>query len=203
MLTPLLHTKDGLELQLGTNHFGHFLLTSELLPLIITTPKSRIINISSKAQSHTKIGIDFQKFKLNDPSQYKSTEAYMQSKFANVIFTNELQERLKQAGSKTLTFSVHPGVVLTELTRYINPILVTALYPIGWLLMKSPYDGSHTSIYAAIAPELENHGGAFLSDCAISQQNPLAADKGISKRLWEESEKITNTTFLNLVSKLK
>ena len=98
-------------MQLGTNHFGHFLLTKLLLPTINKTPKARIINVSSLA--HTSGQIYFEDMQLE--KSYSAWKAYCQSKLANVYFTKELQKRLIKDQQQTKVVSVHPGAVRTEL----------------------------------------------------------------------------------------
>jgi len=92
--------------------------------------------------------------------------------------------------------------VKTDICRHFNQIVKFILATtIWWLFLKNCSDGSQTSIYAAIEPELEAHGGAYLSECAVAQPNQLTADKLLWKRLWEESETITHTSFLSSATK--
>ena len=100
-------TKQGFEMQFGTNHLGHFLLTNLLLDLIKKTNKSRIINVSSLA--HTFCDINWAD--INWEKSYSPVKAYGQSKLANILFTNELAKRLKD--TSVSVFSLHPGSVRT------------------------------------------------------------------------------------------
>ncbi len=115
MMCPLSRTADGLEMQIGTNHFGHFLFTNLLLDRIRESAPSRIVNVSSKAHENGRID-------LEDPNYerraYGRIEAYSQSKLANVLFTKELARRLE--GSGVTCYSLHPGVIDTELARHVE-----------------------------------------------------------------------------------
>src|SRR5690242_4845134 len=111
MAIPRAETADGFEMQLGTNHLGHFALTGLLLDLLLKTPGSRIVNTSSSAQYMGRMNFEDPQLRQN----YSRWGAYGQSKLANVLFTHELQRRLEQAGSTTISASAHPGGARTNL----------------------------------------------------------------------------------------
>ena len=111
MNPPFLHTKQGFELQFGTNHLGHFALTGYLLPLILQTPDSRITSMTSLAGLAG--SIDFDDINYKD-RRYVKMLAYGQSKLANIMFINELATRLRNAGSKTIATVAHPGGATTR-----------------------------------------------------------------------------------------
>ena len=130
MISPLTRTKQGFELQFGTNHLGHFLLTNLLLDLLKKANKSRIVCVSSIA--HTWCNINWQD--INWEKSYNPVMAYGQSKLANVLFTNELAKRLENTG--VYAYSLHPGSVQTELLRYtgqglffLMPFMLKLIYP--------------------------------------------------------------------------
>lgn len=114
MRCPKMLTKDGIELQLGTNHLAHFLLTNLLLDLLKQSSPSRIVNVSSLAHTRGEIKVA----DLNSEQSYDSGKAYSQSKLANVLFTRELARRLE--GTHVTVNSLHPGIVHTELGRHMG-----------------------------------------------------------------------------------
>merc|ERR1711997_261161 len=119
MMCPLSRTEEGFEMQIGTNHFGHFYLTNLLLPLIKkAAPGARIVNVSSLAHKKAKIYWDDVNW---EKTPYESSKAYGQSKLANILFTRELAERLE--GSGVTVYCLHPGVIATELGRHIREYL--------------------------------------------------------------------------------
>lgn len=155
MMCPKMLTKDGFEMQLGTNHMGHFLLTNLLLDLIKKSAPSRIINVSSLAH----VGGKINKEDLNSEKSYNEITAYCQSKLANVLFTRELAKRLE--GTGVTANSLHPGAVNTELTRHIHPILMCLSKPFLPFFFKSPKSGAQTQIRLACDPELETTTGKY------------------------------------------
>lgn len=114
MRCPKMLTKDGIELQLGTNHMAHFLLTNLLLDHLKQSAPSRIVNVSSLAHVRGEIKLA----DLNSEQSYDSGKAYSQSKLANVLFTRELAKKLKDSG--VTVNSLHPGIVHTELGRHMS-----------------------------------------------------------------------------------
>jgi NAD(P)-dependent dehydrogenase (short-subunit alcohol dehydrogenase family) len=115
MMCPYDKTQDGLEIQMGTNHFGHFALTRHLLPLLQSTPKSRIVVTSSAA--HNMGNIDFSDINW-ESRKYKTSRAYGDSKLANLYFTYELANKLSDDGSNPMVVAAHPGWTSTELQRH-------------------------------------------------------------------------------------
>ena len=148
-------TADGFEMQLGVNHLGHFLLTNLLLNQIKESVPSRIINVSSRLYKRGQINFG----DLHNKERYSGVRAYSQSKLANILFTRQLAERLE--GTGVTVYSVSPGFVRTELGRHflrasiLYKLLYVILYPIYWLVSKSPEQGAETIIYCAVAEELE------------------------------------------------
>lgn len=183
-------TKDGFEMQFGTNHLGHFYLTKLLLDVIEKSGPSRIINVSSNAHLGCKeINWD----DLMYENGYKSFVVYNHSKMANVLFTKGLQKRLK--GKNVKVVSLHPGVVRTELTRYMREkwyfvVLTTILAPFIFIFGKSPVEGAQTTLYCALEDQDKLNNGFYYADCKSIKENPLASDPENAKRLWELSEQL-------------
>lgn len=196
MYTPFERTADGFELQFGTNHLGHFLLTTLLLPNLAAAAErsataSRVVTVSSDA--HRAHAVD-----LVDPNfldrPYDKFVSYAQSKAANVLMTVELQRRHADRGIHA--FAVHPGVCATGLSRHMSrddfaemkrmssgkPGLLTDL--------KSIPQAAATSVWAATAAELESAGGVYLADCAVGRASGHAVDPVTAAKLWELSEEL-------------
>ena len=195
MAPPLGRTTQDFELQLGTNHLGHFLLTSLLTPALLAGAPARVVNVSSRG--HLRSGIDW-----SDPHYrtrpYDKWQAYGQSKTANILFTVELERRLGSQGVHA--YSLHPGVIRTELSRHLTEEDMTAMasrLPAGALTLKDVAAGAATTVWAATSPDLEGQGGSYLEDCAIAAETPgdgsggyapYAVDPDEARRLWEWSE---------------
>jgi NAD(P)-dependent dehydrogenase (short-subunit alcohol dehydrogenase family) len=189
MASPLMRTAQGFELQLGTNHLGHFVFTNALLDNL--GAGSRIVNLSSRG--HLLSGIRWDDPNFLDESSYHKWVAYGQSKSANVLFTVELERRLAPRGIHA--FAVHPGVVVTELSRHLNAADVADLGP---LTLTDVSHGAATTVWAATSAALDGLGGIYLEDCAIAEQNagdvpggyaPHAVDPDQAARLWDWSER--------------
>ncbi len=195
MAPPLGRTAQGFELQLGTNHLGHFLLTTLLTPSLTAGAPARIVNLSSRGHLRSDIDWDDPHY-LSRP--YEKWQAYGQSKTANILFTVELERRLGPAGVHAL--ALHPGVILTELSRHLTEQDLAALsqrLPAGALALKEVNAGAATTVWAATSPELEGRGGLYLEDCAVAGPTPgdgsagyapYAVDPAAAERLWTWSE---------------
>ncbi len=176
---------DGLEMTIATNHFAYFLLTNLLLDLINKSDYARIVNVASG--SHYKGKIDFESFSKR--KNYFIMKAYEQSKLANVLFTNELADRLKET-SVTVN-SLHPGFVKTQIgnknaTWYSNLFwsLATKLGAI------SVEEGAKTSVYLASSSEVKNITGKYFDKCKEKKPAVFALDKELGKTLWKMSEEL-------------
>ncbi|XP_030013061.1 retinol dehydrogenase 12 isoform X2 [Sphaeramia orbicularis] len=188
MMCPKWLTEDGFETQLGVNHLGHFLLTNLLLPKLKSSTPSRVVNVSSIAHRGGRIDFDDLFFSRRP---YSALESYRQSKLANVLFTRELGQRLR--GSGVSTFCLHPGVIRTELGRHVEgwfPLLGMLLRLPSLLLMKTPTQGSQTTVYCAVTPGLEGLSGRYFSDCAEKETAPEGRDDAVARRLWDESARL-------------
>ncbi|HEV8295904.1 MAG TPA: SDR family NAD(P)-dependent oxidoreductase [Acidimicrobiales bacterium] len=198
MYTPFERTIDGFELQFGTNHLGHFLLTNLLLPTLLAGAPSRIVNLSSGGHRSSDIHWDDPNYERRD---YDKFESYGQSKTANVLFSVELDRRL--AGRGVHSYSVHPGMIRTDLSRYMTRddlkelMARAARGPSGGLPgFKSIGAGAATTVWAATAPELADYGGAYLADCGVSTEvAPWAVDAASAARLWALSEQLVGQEF--------
>ncbi|KAK3801846.1 hypothetical protein RRG08_048433 [Elysia crispata] len=190
MMCPKMLTKDGLEMQLGTNHFGHFLLTNLLLDKLKASSPSRIVVVSSRAHLRSK-GINFDD--INSDNSYDKMKAYAQSKLANVLHVKELAKRLE--GTGVTAYSLHPGVVDTELPRHIgvfyNPIVLFLAAPFRYFLFKTASEGAQTTLACALNPAWETVTGKYYSDCKEKEPSAPAQDVDAAKHLWDVSMEIT------------
>ena len=187
MALPTLELVHGYERQFFTNHIGHFLLVTELLPEL--AEKARVVILSSGAHKMApKAGIEFDN--LAGERSYSPWAAYGQSKLANLLFAKQLAKRLAQEGSTVTANSVHPGVIMSGLQRSmpaIQRLSMAIAAPIGF---KSIPEGAATQVYVATRPELEGVNGEYFADCNIAHPNALARDAALAERLWQESERI-------------
>ena len=206
MACPEAKTEDGFELQFGSNHLGHFVLTGMLAPLLIKAGEgSRIVSLSSAAHHMSPVDFDDVQFENRD---YHKWVSYGQSKTANALFAVGLDQRLKDKGVRA--FSVHPGVIQTDLMRHMDDddhkMIGAATDPeTGGKPPKSVPAGAATSCYAATAPELDGKGGLYLEDCGIAESNngpdgrwgvkDYALDPAGAERLWEISEQMVGQKF--------
>ena len=185
MMCPYEKTKDGFEMQFGTNHLGHFLLTMLLLDLLKKSAPSRIVNVSSSAHTLGSGKIHFDD--INFEKDYSPYEAYFHSKLANVLFTRELSKRLE--GSHVTANSLHPGAVKTDLDRHLTYLQIL-IFPVRWYVFKSAEQGAQTSIYCAVSEDMEGVSGKFLADCAIKEPSKGAQDDDAARKLWDLSLKL-------------
>lgn len=194
MFCPFMKTEDGLEMQIGTNHFGHFLFTNLLLEKMIASAPSRIINVSSIAHEFGSIDLNDINY---DRRVYSRHGAYCQSKLANVLFTRELAYRLN--GTGVTTYALHPGSIKTELGRHIENALGPLKYvvkllffPIQVLFMKTSVEGAQTNIYCAVEETLAKESGQYYADCAWKDPAPQAKDDIMARKLWDLSAKMVD-----------
>jgi NAD(P)-dependent dehydrogenase (short-subunit alcohol dehydrogenase family) len=196
MALPKQSTKDGFEMQLGTNHLGHFALTGQLLPLLLRTPGSRIVSVSSTAHRMGRISFD----DLSGDQRYHRWLRYGQSKVANLLFTFELQRKLAAAGAGTIAVACHPGGSNTDLARDAG-LLMKLAQPGANLVMQSAAMGALPTLRAATDPAV--HGGEYYGPDGFGEMrgHPKKVDStGYSKRadiaaqLWAVSEELTGVT---------
>jgi len=191
MMCPMSRTEDGFEMQIGTNHFGHFYLTNLLLPLIKkAAPGARIVTVSSLA--HKRIDdIMWEDINWNN-TPYDTVTAYAQSKLANILFTRELARRLK--GTGITAYSLHPGVIATELGRHVGDtmgMVTSIIFKLAMPFVKTPESGAQTSIFCAVDESVAEQSGLYYADCSETSPASHALRDGDPERLWQLSEQIT------------
>ena len=194
MMTPLSRTADGFELQLGTNHLGHFALTGHLLDRLTATVGSRVVNVSSIAHRMGKIDFD----NLNAERSYKKVGAYAQSKLANLLFTQELMRRLQRQGHETVVTAAHPGWTATNLQADIASFRI-----MGKVIAQTPAMGALPTLYAATAPEAKTGGYYGPRKMMEWRGTPGPAkiakrvhDQAVAQRLWDVSQQLTGVSYL-------
>jgi NAD(P)-dependent dehydrogenase (short-subunit alcohol dehydrogenase family) len=203
MACPLGRTTEGHELQFGTNHLGHFLLTARLAPALRAAGDARVVNTSSAGHRFSPVHFDDVDYRTRP---YDKWESYGQSKTANVLFAVELDRRLGGAGVRG--FALHPGAIMTELGRHLKQDDIAVLRSRaggGEFKWKTIPQGAATQCWAATAPELAGRGGLYLEDCHVagSSEDPLARegvrgwalDPDAAARLWALSEDLVGERF--------
>jgi NAD(P)-dependent dehydrogenase (short-subunit alcohol dehydrogenase family) len=189
-------TKDGFEMQFGTNHLGHFALTGQLLDNILPVEGSRVVTISSVG--HRILA----RIHFDDPHlqrKYNRVEAYGQSKLANLLFTYELQRRLNAKGTPTVALASHPGFSDTELMRHLPGFIPDFL----WRPFTQPADmGALPTLRAATDPGAQ--GGQYYGPDGIGEStghpkvvksSAQSHNEDIQRRLWALSEELTGVTY--------
>ena len=201
MATPFALTVDGFESQFGVDHLGHFLLVRELLPLLVAGTPSRVVCVSSAG--HRMGDIDFDDVNF-DQRPYEPFLAYGAAKTANVLHAVAIDDLYADRGVRA--FAVHPGVIQTELGRYMTPeVLGTLMSRISErateMTWKTPAQGAATSVWAATSPKLVGRGGEYCEDVEVSPVVDDDAPDGIgvarravdserAKALWALSERL-------------
>jgi NAD(P)-dependent dehydrogenase (short-subunit alcohol dehydrogenase family) len=205
MACPFERTQQGFEMQFGSNHLGHFLFTLLLLPQIKKQQGSRIINLSSAAHKFASVNLDDPNY---EQRTYNKWQAYGEAKSANALFALELNERVKQSGIEA--YSVHPGMIATNLGRHLDendlkmlmggskkeqiPANQTQPKPKKDKKNSSPFktieQGAATSVWAATSHDLSGKGGVYLEDCQIAQasdSNNNKASTGYSSHIADKA----------------
>jgi NAD(P)-dependent dehydrogenase (short-subunit alcohol dehydrogenase family) len=197
MWTPKSTTKDGFELQFGTNHLGHYAFTGLLLDQLLPVAGSRIVTVSSLGH---RIRADIHFDDLQWEHSYNRVSAYGQSKLANLLFTYELQRRLAPLGT-TIAVAAHPGGSNTELVRHL-PRWAASLYPVFEPLFQDASMGALPQLRAATDPAVL--GGQYYGPDGFGEQRGHPKIVGSSKkshdadrqrRLWTVSEELTAVTY--------
>ena len=199
MMCPYGKTKDGFELQMGTNHFGHFYFTKLLLPRLHS---SRIVNVSSAAHAFCKVPCDAAHYAdMCSPNRYIPFKAYTLSKSANILFTRELQRRYGTSHN-IRAYSLHPGCVDTQSARYVGVrrLIDTLLKPFRSLIFKTPLEGAQTNLYCALSNEARP--GGYHADCApASILGKYTENDDIARDWWEYSEQVINEKLRDIEKK--
>uniref|UniRef100_A0A7S1ZGH2 Protochlorophyllide reductase n=1 Tax=Trieres chinensis TaxID=1514140 RepID=A0A7S1ZGH2_TRICV len=187
-------TAQGFEVQFGTNHIGHHMLTRLLLPSV--TRGGRIVTVASEA--HRFGQLDFADLNYDDERRrrpYTPWGAYGQSKLANLLFASALDDKLREQGEAktdgTKSVSLHPGVVGTNLWRYSAPPVVGDLIS-GLMADKTVEQGAATNVFACLAESSMLEGGEYLNDCVKAKPSEVGRDAGrkMQKKLWETTEEL-------------
>ena len=199
MFTPFGRTHDGFEMQIGTNHFGHFELTRLLVPQLTAADGARVVILSSGGYVMGDVDLD-------DPNwehrEYDKFVAYGASKTANILHAVEADHRLRGLGIRA--YAVHPGTVATSLARHMSRTDFSQLRKRaaagtaargeptdGYLDFTTPEYGAATQVWAAVSAELAGRGALYLEDCRVSETTaPYAQDSGHAEALWALSEKL-------------
>lgn len=188
MALPKLEQVNGLEKQFVVNHLGHYILTRRLLDRVEAAPAARIVMLSSIGYKNApKEGIQFDN--LSGEKGYKPFTAYGQTKLANALFSLELAKRYE--GTSVTANAVHPGMVATNLGRYITGKPRDPNEPLrkGF---KTAEQGAATQVYVAIHPNLDGVSGYYFEDCnPVEPEGPHMLDYELSAKLWEVSEELT------------
>jgi NAD(P)-dependent dehydrogenase (short-subunit alcohol dehydrogenase family) len=201
MAIPRRETLDGFEMQLGTNHLGHFALTGLLLPLLIDVRGARVVTVSSNAHKGGKITFE----DLQRQRHYARWSAYMQSKLANLLFAYELQRRLSAIDAPLISVAAHPGVSSTNLvkpgaggSRIKEQILTVGVRIIG----QPDTRGALPQLYAATAPDVT--GGEYYGPNGIAENRgypkrvsstATSRDPQLAARLWSVSQDLTGVGY--------
>ena len=193
MIPPKSETKDGFELQIGTNHLGHFALTGKLFPLLKGTPGSRVVTVSSIAHNMGDINLEDLNYKSR---KYKKWPAYGQSKLANLMFAIEFDRKLKSSGLDVKSFGSHPGYSRTKLQRYsifwrfLNIIAMRAKTGAKSTLFAATSNLANDCVYWGPTGPLDAWG-----KIGKSKINEKAMDEKVAKKLWELSEELTGVKY--------
>lgn len=203
MAAPLSRTQEGLELHLGTNFLGHYVLTAHLMNSLLAAAPARVINLTSSAHR-------LSPFRLHDPffeqEPYNKLVAYGQSKTANVLMTLELDRRYRDRGLRAT--AVHPGLIDTELGRHFSEDEMTFLkggIPEG-MGMKDVSEGAATTVWAACIEDFDAIAGKFCEDCAVADEIadpdengrgvlPHALDMEMAGKVWALGEQWSGDRF--------
>jgi len=202
MMTPPGVTAEGHEIQFGTNHLGHFALTGLLLDALGAAPRARVVTLSSLA--HRGGTMEFGNL-MFEHGGYSPTAAYNRSKLANLLFTHELDRRLKAVGRDTIAVAAHPGVVGTDL--FGHAFDRPALRPVRAVfnaVMPRPGDGARPTLRAAT--DREATGGEYFGPGGpgelrgapqLAHEAATARDPDSARELWDVSERLTGVAYLD------
>ncbi|XP_028261329.1 retinol dehydrogenase 11 [Parambassis ranga] len=181
-------TKDGFEVSFATNHLGPFLLTNLLLDLMKRSAPARIVTLSSV--NHKKGQVDFSHFR-GENLVYGMDKVYNHTKLHNIICTNELARRLQ--GTGVTANSVHPGIVKTGVLRHYPFWIRYCFNLLAFFFFKTAEEGACSTIYCAVAEELEGVTGKYFdSDCSLVLPAPLARDAALAVKDFEICERLTS-----------
>ena len=201
MFPPFTKTKENLELTFATNYIGYYFLSLQLLPMMKEVQESRIVNVSSIAQYRIN---DINWKSLNSKKLYRKQEIYALSNLFRIMFTLDLETRLREKKLKTVAISCHPGVALTNLTRHLPKFIVnSSLTKIVFnLFFQSPYEAAKPLLMACTEKNIQ--GGDFIGldtrnqfkgNPTVVDPNPLVFNEKLRKILWKKAVDITGIDF--------
>jgi NAD(P)-dependent dehydrogenase (short-subunit alcohol dehydrogenase family) len=212
MATPFGHTADGFETQFGTNHLGHFVLVNRIAPLI--RAGGRLINLTSAGHRISNVDLDDPNF---EQTPYEPFVAYGRSKTANILFAVAFDKRHRERGVRAA--AVHPGVIQTELGRFMDPSQMQRLIDNmnqqlaaegkGPFQFKTVPQGAATSVWAGVVAPADEIGGRYCANCRVGEIVPdnvtlsgvsegvrgYALDPTNAEALWKKSEELVGETF--------
>ena len=207
MACPQMKTADGFEMQFGTNHLGHFLLTKLLMPLVEKGADKRIINLSSRGHHLAPVDLDDPNFARRD---YEKWQSYGQSKTANILFSVGLEKRFADRGIHAI--ALHPGGIITNLGRHMSEQDMEWMrkrmeesQKAGGQGLKTIPQGAATTCWAATSADLQGRGGIYCEDCHVAEIDDeapeggvrsYAVDPAIADRLWSLSEELVGESFV-------
>lgn len=206
MACPQMQTADGFEMQFGTNHLGHFLLTKLLMPLVEKGSGKRIINLSSRGHHFCPVDLDDPNFERRE---YDKWQSYGQSKTANILFSVGLEKRFADRGIHSI--ALHPGGIVTNLGRHMTEQdmewmrkRIEENQKSGGQGFKTIPQGAATTCWAATSPDLEGRGGIYCEDCHVAEVDDSSPEGGVrsyaidpasADRLWSLSEELVGESF--------
>lgn len=198
MMPPLQRTTDGFEIQFGTNVLGHFAFTGLLSPLLLRSPASRVVWLSSLAHWTGRIDFD----NLNAERHYGKWRAYAQSKLADLMLAYEMQRRLQRSGATTIALGAHPGGTKSDLSR--NNGMLQLFDRFGGAFIQATEDGAMPSVRAAVDPDAVGGdyygpGGfaTFTGPATKQRSSRRSHDEAVAIRLWERCEQLTAVHWLD------
>jgi NAD(P)-dependent dehydrogenase (short-subunit alcohol dehydrogenase family) len=192
MIPPPHQTEDGFEIQWGVNFVGHFALTGHLFNLLEATKGSRVVTLSSIA--HRGASIDFDNFSSEKP--YSAWREYGQSKLADLIFTLELEKRLRANGNQIISLAAHPGFSETDLQKYMDPAMLASLE------LMTAKEGAQPTLAASLREDAK--GGQYWGPDGHNEQkgkpalakiDNVALNETLNAKLWDWAEQATGLSF--------
>ena len=204
MFGPFETTEEGLENQMATNYFGHFLLTSSLLPLLISSADkfqshARIVNVASCAHfAGSWLNLD----DLNSENYYSACQTYANTKAAQIMFAKCLQNKLYRQGLTHIDVNcIHPGVVNTGLFQHVGWAKWFSCLP--WIFFKTPKQGGDAVVYAAVSPEIEGQGNLYLDNMRSARSSSFVNGFRNQTILWQKTCDILQITDFGSLSSYK
>jgi NAD(P)-dependent dehydrogenase (short-subunit alcohol dehydrogenase family) len=177
-------TRDGYELQFGVNHLGHFLLTNLLADMLIKSAPARIVVVASSAHKTGKLYFE----DIHLKNDYKASKAHSQSKLANVLFSYELADRLRERG--VTVNCLHPGAVATKMGMDRESGFEEHITPVLKRFFQTPEEGAETVVYLASSPEVEGQTGQYYYRKKPVRSSKSSYNKKLADRLWRLSEEL-------------